>query len=92
MYCDITIPLEYKQEEIMLVVTELIYLPAEKRTRTSPAVPEAIEILAGYGITKDGRGIEFWDVYPEEDLYINEKVMEWYKRDLRSMEESAYDC
>jgi len=82
MYCNIIIPLEHKDREVVMVVTELTHRPTSRETFTSPCISAYVEILGGYVMDENGSDIDFQDVLAENDSEVCESALDWYNRDL----------
>jgi len=73
MYVNIVVPLMYKEEDVILIVTEVQYDKEERPSMTSPGAPEFIEVLAAYAIEKEtGDGRNWSEIYDANWNYVHE--------------------
>jgi len=80
MYVNIVVPLVYKEEDVILIVTEVQYDKEEKPSMTSPGEPEFIEILAAYAIEKETGDCRNWrDIYDANWNYIHKALLKEIK-------------
>ena len=63
-YC---VPVDFKGEEVLVIVTHMEYIPEQPQTRYQECIPEHVEIEAGYCVSRTGE-VDFDAVLEEVDI------------------------
>jgi hypothetical protein len=80
MYVNIVVPLWHKEEDVILIITEVQYDKEEKPSLTSPGEPEFVEVLAAYAIEKEtGEGRNWRTIYDVNYRYVDQLILEELK-------------
>lgn len=76
MYVNIVVPLVYKEEDVILVVTEVQYDKEEKPSMTSPGEQAYVDVLAAYAIEKEtGDGRDWRTIYDLNYHYVDKTIL-----------------
>lgn len=82
MYCDLKIGLSHEDQDVILVITELDYIPESPVGIFSPYEPESVEVQSGYVLSQEGCEEFYFDVVLEENLEeVTMIALDWYKED-----------
>jgi hypothetical protein len=78
-YC---VTVDFKGEEVLVVVTHMEYIPEQPQTRYQEYIPEHVEIEAGYCVSRAGE-VDFDSVLEEVD--IQSQLLALYKQEDAEM-------
>lgn len=79
MYCSVKIPVSYGGEKVLVVVTELDYIPRMKQAKGN--IPARVEARRGFVVARGKKKLEFNAVYAECWGEIEEVCLNWYTKD-----------